>query len=198
MAGKDSEGALEKLSGIEAAAESAAFLDWLWDMSLKDAKGQCYWFNGSLLALKLENIDLAYWEICRESGAVQQEADPFYKIADFDGGSRSVKDKITSGVHKINCSENELVIEINGIKIVCCNDHSWDITINAPEKGLAANLYFQPACSGPFRRRRRQKPSYLTQHSAAYGYNCSGSAKGILTIDGKVMPVKGAGIWALI
>lgn len=198
MAGKDSEGALEELSEIEAAAESAAFLDWLWDMSLNDAKGKGYWFNGSILALKLENLDIAHWEICRESGTVQQEENPFYKIANFDGGSWSIKDKLTSGGHKIDCSDNELVIEISCIKIVCHNDQSWDITIDAPEKGLEAKLYFQPACLNPLPGYRRQKPYYLTQHSVAYGYNCSGSVKGILTLDGKDIPVKGAGIWALV
>ena len=198
MAGKDSGITLEELSGNEAAAESAAFLDWLWDMSLKDGKGKCYWFNGSILALKLENLDIAHWEICRERGTVGQEENPFYKIVDFDGGSWSIKDKFTNGVHKINCSENELVIEISCIKIVCHNDQSWEITINAPKKGLEAKLYFQPACPNPLPGYRRQKPYYITQNSVAYGYNCSGSARGTLIIDGKVMPVRGAGIWALV
>lgn len=179
--------------GIEAAPGSSAFLDWLWEMSLQDAQGRRYWFGGSLLVLKLENIDIANWEFCKESGSVRQDPNSVYKIADFNGGSRSRKDKFPGGTHKINRTENEVVVEIGCIKIVCHNDQSWDITVNDPEKGLQAKLHHQPPCHGPLWY-GREKPSYLTQHSVTYGYNCCGSVEGTLTIDGQVIPVKGAGI----
>jgi len=179
--------------GIEAAPGSSAFLDWLWSSSLIGDDGKCYWFGGALLVLKLENIDICTWELCTESGSIRQDPNSIYKIADFKGGNRSRKDPLPGGTHKVTRNENEIIVEIGCIKVICRKDQSWNIIVNDAEKRFSANIRHKPACHGPLWY-GREKPSYLTQHSVTYGYNCSGAVEGTLSIDGKEINVKGAGI----
>lgn len=179
--------------GIDAAPGSSAFLDWLWATSLIGDDNKRYWFGGSPLILKLENIDICTWELCTESGTVKQDPHSIYKITDFPGINRSRKDVLPGGTHKVTRTEDDVTVEIGCIKVVCRKDHSWNIIVNDEEKNFSADIVHKPDCHGPLWY-GRDIPSYLTQHSVTYGYNCSGRVTGTLTIDGKTINVRGAGI----
>ena len=183
----------DEARGIEARPTSSAFLDWLWDTSLTGDDGSRYWFGGALLALKLENIDICTWELCTGIGNVRQDPNSIFKITDFNGVDRSRKEVFPGGTHKITRTDDKVIVEIGCMKVVCCKDHSWNIVINDEEKKFSANIRHKPACHGPLWY-GRDKPSYLTQHSVTYGYNCSGRVEGVLSIDGKEIHVEGAGI----
>ena len=183
----------DEARGIEAAPGSSAFLDWLWETSLMDEAGNRYWFGGSALVLKLENIDICTWEICTEAGRVFQDPGSIYKIAEFNGIDRIRKDTFPGGTHKVTKSEDCVTVEIGCIKVICHEDHSWNILVHDEEKGFHADLVHKPECHGPLWY-GREKPSHLTQHSVTYGYNCCGRVEGTLIIDGKEIHVKGAGI----
>jgi hypothetical protein len=183
----------DEARGIEAAPGSSAFLDWLWETSLDGDDGNRYWFGGALLVLKRENIDVVSWELCTESGEVRQDPNSVYKIADFNGANRSRKDSLPGGTHKITRTEDTVVVEIGCMKVVCYKDHAWNIVVNDAENNFSAHIRHKPVCHGPLWY-GREKPSYLTQHSVTYGYNCSGAVEGVLTIDGKTIQVKGSGI----
>lgn len=179
--------------GIEAAPGSSAFLDWLWETSLSGDDGKHYWFGGALLVLKMENIDICTWELCSEKRQVRQDPNSIYKIADFNGADHAHKIVLPGGSYKITCTNDTVIVEIGSIKITCCKDHSWNIVINDTEKNFSADIWHKPVCHGPLWY-GREKPSYLTQHSVTYGYNCSGAIEGTLCIDGKKVHVTGAGI----
>ena len=179
--------------GIESIPGSSAFLDWLWDASLIGDDGKRYWFGGSPLILKLENVDIVTWELCTETGEILQDPGSVYKVADFLGSQRSRKDVLPGGSHTVTRTEDEVIVEIGCIKVICRDDQSWNIIVNDPEKGFSADITHRPDCHGPLWY-GREKPSYLTQHSVTYGYNCSGRVEGTLTIDGRTVKVEGAGI----
>lgn len=179
--------------GIDAAPGSSAFLDWLWETSLIGDDGKRYWFGGSPLILKLENIDICNWTLTTEAGIIRQDPTSIYKIADFDGNNRGRKEVYPGGTHKVTRTEAEVTVEIGCITVVCHDDQSWNIVVNDPEKGFHADITHKPDCHGPLWY-GREKPSYLTQHSVTYGYNCSGRVEGTLTIDGRAIHVRGAGI----
>lgn len=179
--------------GIDAVPGSSAFLDWLWETSLIGDDGKRYWFGGSPLILKLENVDLCTWELVTETCEVKQDPNSIYKIANFCGGSRSRKETLPGGTYKVTRTENEVTVKIGCIKVICHDDQSWNIIVNDEEKNFSANITHKPDCHGPLWY-GREKPSYLTQHSVTYGYNCSGRVEGTLTIDGRTVHVKGAGI----
>jgi hypothetical protein len=179
--------------GIDAAPGSSAFLDWLWETSLIGDDGNRYWFGGSPLILKLENVDLCTWGLVTETCEVRQDPNSIYKIADFCGENRARKEVFPGGTHKVTRTENEVTVEIGCIKVICHSDQSWNIIVEDEEKSFSANITHRPDCHGPLWY-GREKPSYLTQHSITYGYNCSGRVEGTLTIDGRVVQVRGAGI----
>ena len=183
----------DEARGIEASQGSSAFLDWLWDTSLIGDDGNRYYFGGSPLILKLENVDLCTWELCTETGDVIQDPYSIYKIANFPGSSRGRKDVLPGGTHKVTKTENEITVEIGCIKVICRKDTSWNIIVNDIEKKFSADIIHKPDCHGPLWY-GREKPSHLTQHSVTYGYNCSGRVEGTLTIDNRTIHVKGAGI----
>jgi len=179
--------------GIDAAPGSSAFLDWLWETALIGDNGKRYWFGGSPLILKLENVDICTWELVTDTCEVTQDPNSVYKIADFCGASRTRKDVLPGGTHKVTQTDTEVTVEIGCIKVICYGDQSWNIIVNDEEKNFSANLTHKPDCHGPLWY-GRENPSYLTQHSVTYGYNCCGRVEGTLTIDGEVINVHGAGI----
>jgi len=179
--------------GIDAAPGSSAFLDWLWETSLVGDDGKRYWFGGSPLILKQENIDVCTWELVTECGQVKQDPYSIYKIADFCGENRSRRQTFPGGTHRVTRTDHEVTVELGCVKVVCHDDQSWIIRVDDPEKGFSATLTHKPECFGPLWY-GREEPSHLTQHSVAYGYNCCGRVEGDLTIDGRTVHVHGAGI----
>ena len=183
----------DEARGIDAAPGSSAFLDWLWETALIGDDGKRYWFGGSPLILKLENVDLCTWELCTETGEVVQDPYSIYKVAKFNGSNRSRKDALPGGAHKVTRTDDAVVVELGCLRVTCHKDHSWNIVVADPEKQFHADITHKPDCHGPLWY-GRENPSHLTQHSVTYGYNCSGRVEGTLTIDGKTVHVKGAGI----
>lgn len=183
----------DEARGIDAAPGSSAFLDWLWEFALIGDDGKRYWFGGSPLILKLENIDLANWELVTEEGRVFQDPKSIYKIADFPGIDRKSQVHFDGGTHRVQQLDDRVVVDLGVIHVECHADNSWRIVVDDPEQNFKADMIHRPDCGGPLWY-GREKPSYLTQHSVTYGYNWCGQAEGTLTIDGREIRVKGAGI----
>jgi len=194
MVEKNSKITLEdEARGIDAIPGSSAFLDWLWDITLIGDDGKTYYFGGSPLILKYENVDIVTWELCTEQGTIMQDPYSIYKIANFPGSQRGRRDVLPGGSYKVTKTENEVIVEIGCIKITCREDQSWNIVVNDEEKNFHADIVHKPDVFGPLWY-GREKPSYLTQHSVTYGYNCCGRVTGTITVDGKKIKVEGAGI----
>ncbi len=179
--------------GIPQDAREAAFLDWLCSFVAYGDDGKTYWFGCAPLILAHESIDLYSYEICWNMGKVTQVPGSIYKVANFPEVSLTNRKALPGGTLKIEKSDTQVVVTLGkDFRVVCKNDKSWHYTIEDTEKDMKAEFVHQgsgfPLWYG------KEKPSYLTAHSIAYGYNWSGKVEGTLVIGGKKINIKGAGI----
>lgn len=179
--------------GIPQDAREAAFLDWLCSFVAYGDDGKTYWFGTAPLILAGENIDMYSFEISWEIGKVLQMPGSIYKIADFQPVGINTRKILPSGSLKIDKSDTQVVVTLgDGFRVMCKNDKSWHYIIEDKENNVKFEFVHQgsgfPLWYG------KEKPSYLTAHSIAYGYNWSGKVEGTLTIEGKKINIKGAGI----
>ncbi|MEY8354265.1 hypothetical protein AALB39_13030 [Lachnospiraceae bacterium 54-53] len=183
---------LKRRMGITDDSQSSAFLDWLCSFSAFGDDGRQYWFGCSPLILKLEKIDMFFYEFTTEPGEVIQDPRSIYKIAKFPGVHLSNKQIFPTNTHQVRQFDDKVVVDIGCCRIECFKDHSWHYTINDEEKNFKADFYHRPA-GGPLWYGKEQ-PSFLTQHSITYGYNWSGNVEGTFRFEGKEVHFKGAGI----
>ena len=178
--------------GFPEDARDAAFLDWLCSVVAYGDDGKQYWFGCSPLSLAAESTDLWHFEISWETGNVVQLPGSVYKIADFPPVGLTVQRVYPGGTLKIERSNDEVAVSLGDFHVVCKSDKTWHYTIEDKEKGIKAEFVHTgagyPTWYG------KEKPSALTQHSLAYGYNWSGTVEGTLTIQGRKVAVKGKGI----
>lgn len=179
--------------GIPDDAKEAAFLDWLCSFVAVGDDGVKYWFGCSPLILDAEKRDMWHFELCWDTGTVVQSPASVYKIADFPPVNLTGQHVYPAGTLSIEKDENEVRITVGeGFRVVCKKDHSWHYTLDDPAKGIRAEFVHYgagyPTWYG------KEKPSFLTQHSIAYGYNWSGLVEGTLWIHGREIKVKGKGI----
>jgi len=178
--------------GIPEDARDAPFLDWLCSVVAEGDDGKTYWFGVSPLILGLEGVDMWNIEASWESGTVRQLPGSIYKVADFPSVGVTSRHVHPGGTLRVERSEHEVTVTLPGFRVVCKDDHSWHYTVEDEEKGITADFVHQgqgyPTWYG------KEKPSYLTPHSIAYGYNWSGTVEGTLTIHGKTVNITGKGI----
>ncbi|MFT4154001.1 MAG: hypothetical protein QM629_09315, partial [Parafilimonas sp.] len=179
--------------GIPEDAQEAAFLDWLCSFVATGDDGIKYWFGCSPLILAAENRDMWHYELCWDTGTVIQSPTSIYKIAHYPPVNITGQHIYPGGTLQVAKKENEVTVILgDSFQVICKKDHTWHYTLEDRVKGVRADFIHYgtgfPTWYG------KEKPSYLTQHSIAYGYNWSGRVQGTLWIQGKEIKIKGKGI----
>lgn len=179
--------------GIPDDAREAPFLDWLCSAVVKGDDGKTYWFGTSPLILGLENRDVLSIEASWESGEVVQLPGTIFKLADFPPVGVASQRAFPGGALTVERSDAEVRVTLGEpFQVICKDDHTWHYTVEDKEKGIKAEFVHSgkgcPLWYG------RETPSYLTPHSIAYGYNWSGRIEGKLTIGGREVAIRGAGV----
>jgi hypothetical protein len=116
-----------------------------------------------------------------------------FKVANFPAVNINTRRAFPGGSLDIERLEDRVIVTLgDSFRVVCHADHTWHYTIEDKEKGLKADFVHRgtgfPTWYG------KEAPSYLTQHSIAYGYNWSGTIEGTLSLQGKEIRLKGKGI----
>lgn len=178
--------------GIPADAREAPFLDWLCSVVAEGDDGRLYWFGTSPLILGLEKRDMWNVEVSWQTGQVVQIPGSIYKRADFPPVGASSQHVFPGGTLKIEPGETEVRVTLPGFEVVCKSDKTWHYKLDDTSGGIRAEFVHHgegyPTWYG------REKPSYLTPHSIAYGYNWSGRVEGKLSVDGREVNFRGKGI----
>ena len=179
--------------GIPTDAREAAFLDWMCTFVAYGDDGKTYWFGAAPLILANEGVDMHSLEVSWDTGKVRQIPGSIYKVADFPPVGINTRKVLPGGSLNIDKSETQVVVTLgDNLRVECKDDKSWHYMIEDKEKDIKAEFIHYgsgfPLWYG------KEKPSYLTQHSIAYGYNWSGKVEGTLTIKGKKINIKGAGV----
>lgn len=178
--------------GLPADAREAAFLDWLCSFVADGDDGRRYWFGCSPLSLASEAHDMWHFELCWDTGHVVQLPGSIYKVAEFPPVGLTGQHVHPGGSLKVERSAGQVRVSLGDFQVVCKPDNTWHYTLEDREKGIKAEFVHHgsgfPTWYG------KEKPSYLTQHSIAYGYNWSGTVEGTLTLQGRRIAIKGKGI----
>ncbi|HBL32647.1 MAG TPA: hypothetical protein DDZ96_02355 [Porphyromonadaceae bacterium] len=178
--------------GIPEDARDAAFLDWLCSFVAVGDDGKQYWFGCSPLILASEDKDLWHYELCWDTGEVIQSPTSIYKVADFPPVNITGQFVYPGGTLKVEKSDTQVRVSLGNFQVICKDDKSWHYTLEDEAKGIKAEFVHYgagyPLWYG------KEAPSYLTQHSIAYGYNWSGIVEGKLTIHGREIKIKGRGV----
>jgi hypothetical protein len=155
--------------GFPQDAREAAFLDWLCSVVADGDDGKRYWFGCSPLPLAAEGRDLWHFEVSWEAGNVVQLPGSVYKIADLPPVGLTVQRVYPGGTLNIDRSNDEVAVSLGDFHVVCKSDKTWHYNIEDQEEGIRAEFVHTgagyPTWYG------KEKPSALTQHSLAYGYN---------------------------
>jgi hypothetical protein len=171
----------------------AGFLDWLLSAVVVGDDGKRYWFGTSPLIMDLEKLDFLSIECSWETGEVVPFPGTIYKLADFPEVGKVGKYPNPAGTLQVERSEKQVRVTVgDNYEITIKDDKTWHYKINDPVQDIQIDVIHYgkgfPTWYG------KEKPSYLTPHSIAYGYNWSGVVEGKLTIDGREINIKGAGI----
>ena len=179
--------------GIPEEAQEAGFLDWLCSFVAVGDDGQKYWFGCSPLILDAEKTDMWHFEIGWETGEVVQSPTSIFKIANYPPVNITGQHVYPQGTLKIDRNEDFVKITVGeNFQVVCKTDHTWHYTLKDEDRGIRAEFVHHgvgfPTWYG------KERPSYLTQHSIAYGYNWSGLVEGTFWINDRKVEFKGKGI----
>jgi hypothetical protein len=178
--------------GIPDEAREAAFLDWLCAFSAHGDDGKQYWFGCSPLSLAFEAMDMWHMEVSWDTGKVLEPAGSVYRIAEFPQNALKGGERLPGGALRVNKSEKQVTVDLGDFHLVCKADNSWHYSMEDKASGVSAKFVHTvegfPTWYG------KEKPSSLTQHSIAYGYNWSGRVEGMLSLDGRTIRIRGKGI----
>ncbi|WP_028297340.1 hypothetical protein [Olivibacter sitiensis] len=178
--------------GIPEDVREAGFLDWLCSVVAYGDDGKMYWFGTSPLILALENVDMWNLEISWETGKVVPMPGTIYKIADFPPVGITTRHSLPGGSLQVERAVNQVKVNLGSFQVICKDDKTWHYSIEDEEKGIKVEFVHHgagfPTWYG------KEKPSYLTPHSIAYGYNWSGIVEGKLFIEGREINFTGKGI----
>ncbi len=178
--------------GLPDRAGENAFLDWMCVFSAHGDDGRQYWFGCSPLSLVSEAIDLWHFEVSWSTGKVVQLPGSIYKVADFPQDAVTGHHGYPRGALTIERSNDQVAVDVGDFHLVCKPDNTWHYTFEDKERAIKAEFVHTgfgfPTWYG------KDKPSALTQHSIAYGYNWSGTIQGRLTIQGRKVGIKGKGV----
>ena len=174
-------------------ARENPFLDWMCSFAAYGDDGKLYWSGGSAIILAAENVDIYDAAIDWDTGVIRDIPGSIFKVADFPKRNLAIWKTLPGGTRKITRTDNAVIVTIgNSFKVVCSDDNTWHYTVEDKEKDFAVDFTHygvgMPLWYG------KEKPSYLTPHSIAYGYNWSGRVEGDLTIQGRKVHIKGAGV----
>jgi hypothetical protein len=178
--------------GFPEGARERAFLDWMCTFSASGDDGRQYWCGCSPLSLAFEGTDMWHFEVSCETGDVVPLAGSIYKVANFPPALVTIGRTYPRGALSIGRSKNDVTVELEDFRLICQPDNTWHYALEDREKGIKAEFVHTgagfPTWYG------KDKPSALTQHSIAYGYNWSGTIEGRLTIQGRTVRIRGKGI----
>lgn len=182
----------ESRNGVKEEVRSG-FLDWLTSFTVTGDDGETYTCGGSILSLAVEKLDLVSIGLTVGKGKVEQLKNSIYKITRYPGSKFDDIIKNPGGTLKIDKQKDKVVVVCGKeLTVECFENNTWHLIINYPKQNYKAELWHRPhGCPLWY---GREKPSYLTQHSVTYGYNWAGDVDGWLSINGKMINVKGTGI----
>lgn len=178
--------------GFEAETGRSGFLDWLYEFNVEGDDGEQYALGGSILSMKLEQMDLVTLCMAKGRGSVRQIRGSIYKTAEYPGAEFNKMIRSPQGTLKIEEREHSVYVSCGpAYNVECFEDGRWHIRTDSADGVYKADLWHYgrgcPLWYG------REKPSYLTPHSVTYGYNWSGDVEGEFTYRGKTVRVKGTG-----
>ena len=151
--------------------------------------GRQYWIG--LGIINAWEADISNWGVHWSKGKVVQQPGSVYKIADFPQGVTGwhvfPKNSITR-----KRSKHEVAVDLGDFHILCKDGKTWHFSVEDKENGMNAELVHTgvgyPTWYG------KEKAQVYTPHTVSYGYFWSGTVEGVLTIEGRKVRVKGAGV----
>lgn len=177
--------------GFPDEAREGGFLDWLCCLSAYGDDGKQYWLECNPMSTRFEKVDLWVMQVSWEKGKVIKPAGSPYPICDFPAPSPE-RYIYPAGALTIKRSAHEVAIDVGDAHLRCKEDRTWHYSVEDKNKGIKADWVHSvtgyPTWYG------REKPLAITPHSITYGYNQSGTVEGTLTIQGKKVKIKGAGV----
>lgn len=179
--------------GVEEEVRSG-FLDWLMTFSVTGDDGENYTLGGSILSMHLEQLDAVSLTVTRDKGGKEiQLPESIYKVGKYPGILHEWMFRNPAGTLKVERREHSVFVTCGKeYSVECFEDNSWHIMQDSGDGVYKTDLWHRPHHAPLWY--GREKPSYLTQHSITYGYNWVGDVEGEITLDGKMIRVKGRGI----
>lgn len=179
-------------AGVEEQLRSG-FLDWLHQCSVTGDDGELYSIGGAILSMHLEQMDVVNINIARGKGYAKQLPHSIYKVGKFPGMVHDRMYRHPAGTLQIEQREHSVLVTCGPeYSVECFDNNAWHLMIDTQDGVYKADIWHKPHHAPLWY--GREKPSLLTQHSITYGYNWAGDVDGEITVNGKVVKVKGLGI----
>ena len=175
-------------------ALNTASLDWALVATVFGDDGRQYWFNVGAMSLREANGNVDYWamSVRFEAGIVHQPAGSVYRLAEMPEGIATDWHFAPRGSMTVKRSDDQVEVTLGDLNIVCKSDMTWHFTLEDKDSGISAQLVHTgnvfPTWYG------KDTPQAYTPHTVAYGYFWSGPVDGTLTIQGRTVKIKGAGV----
>ena len=185
---------VEEGHGFPQEALDTAQLDWALVATVHGDDGRQYWFNFGAMSLRKTWGDIDFWAggVRSTPGRVVQPAGSVYQVADFPNGVSTDWHVFPRGTLTANRSDDEVVVDLAGLHIVCKPDKTWHYTLEDEKSGIKGEWVHTgngfPTWYG------KEKAQAFSPHSVAYGYFWSGTIEGTLTVEGRKVGIKGAGV----
>ena len=178
--------------GVPEEALDTGFIHWLTLVNTLGDDGNRYCMEFvNMTGIKEAGVDIWMLEINSDMGKVLQLPGSIYKIADFPF-KKSVRYMFPAGSLKIKRSKHEVTVDLPDARIVCKDDGTWHYSFDDKKRNRKLEMVHYgvgyPTWYG------LEKPLHLVAHTIAYGYNWAGRVEGELTIDGRKIGLKGAGL----
>lgn len=184
----------EEGHGFPESARETSQLDWALVASVDGDDGNHYWFNIGAMSLRegWGNIDFWAMSIRSEHGRVIQPAGSIYKVADFPVALATDWHFKPRGALTATRSADQVSVNMGDFNVVCKPDKTWHYSVCDEASEISGEWVHTgngfPTWYG------KEKPQTYTPHSIAYGYFWSGRIEGTLTIQGRKVGIKGAGV----
>ncbi len=192
---------VEEGHGFPEGARDTAMCMWNCVATAHGDDGKQYWINmtlsqnknlGAFTSVPMGAMDLGSMGVSWEIGKVVQSPSTIYKIADFPQSTAITFAVEPSGELTIKRSKNEVSIDMGDYHVICKDDKTWHFNVNERYTGIKAEWVHHgvgyPTWYG------KDKPAYFAPNSIVYGYSWSGAIEGTLTIEGRKVGIKGAGV----
>ncbi|MFC1925272.1 hypothetical protein ACFLW2_01075 [Chloroflexota bacterium] len=178
--------------GVPDEAADTGFIHWLTLVNTFGDDGKRYFMEFvNMTGIKEAGVDIWMLEVGSETGNVVSIPGSIYKVAKYPF-IQAKRNMFPAGTLTMKKSEKEVTIDLPDARVVCKDDNTWHYSFDDKERKTKLEMVHYgvgyPTWYG------REKPKHLTAHAIAYGYNWAGRVEGELTIDGRKVKLKGAGL----